>query len=91
LTSVYSTDIISTQSIYFMNTLKSLLPTILIVLSLLLIVAVLVQARGSGVGEAFGGSGAVYRTRRGVEKNLFRATIVLGILFAGLSFLRLLI
>lgn len=52
-------------------------------------VAVLLQARGSGVGDAFGGSSAVYRTRRGVEKILFRGTIVLAILFAGISLARL--
>ena len=74
-----------------MNKIISALPAIQIILSVLLIIAVLLQARGAGVGEAFGGSGAVYRTRRGVEKNLFRATIILGILFAATSLARLLI
>jgi preprotein translocase subunit SecG len=74
-----------------MNTLKTILPYTLIVLSALLIIAVLLQARGVGMGEAFGGSGAVYRTRRGIEKNLFRATIILGILFALASLMRLLV
>ena len=74
-----------------MNRLISILPTIQITLSVLLILAVLLQARGSGVGEAFGGSGAVYRTRRGIEKTLFRATIILAILFSGISLARLLL
>ncbi|MFA5954783.1 MAG: preprotein translocase subunit SecG [Patescibacteria group bacterium] len=75
-----------------MNQLKAALPIIQIVLSVLLIITVLLQQRGSEVGGAFGGAGgAVYRTKRGIEKTLFRATIVLGILFAGASLLRLLI
>lgn len=72
-----------------MNQLISALPIIQMILSVLLMIAVLMQARGSGVGDAFGGSSAVYRTRRGVEKILFRGTIVLAILFAGISLARL--
>ncbi len=53
-----------------------------IILAVALIVAVVLQARGSDLGGVFGGSGgAVYRTRRGVEKTLFNATIVLSVLF----------
>lgn len=74
-----------------MNTLLPWLPAIQIALSVLLIICILLQSRGSGVGEAFGGSSAVYRTRRGVEKILFRATIVLAILFAGVSLARILL
>jgi preprotein translocase subunit SecG len=56
-----------------------------VVLAILLASAILLQARGSGVGLAFGGDGNVYRTRRGVEKKLHLATIVLAILFFGVS------
>ena len=56
-----------------------------IAVSILLIVSVLLQARGTGLGAAFGGEGNVYRTKRGVEKVLFRATIVLAVLFIGLA------
>ena len=56
-----------------------------IAVSILLIVSVLLQARGTGLGAAFGGEGNVYRTKRGVEKILFRATIVLAVLFIGLA------
>ncbi|MBI2484334.1 preprotein translocase subunit SecG [Candidatus Uhrbacteria bacterium] len=49
--------------------------------SLLLIVAILLQQRGTGLGAAFGGEGNVYRTKRGIEKKLFSATIVLAALF----------
>ncbi len=52
-----------------------------ILLSLLLTLVVLIQQQGSGLGQAFGGGGAVYRTRRGAERFLFRLTIVLAILF----------
>ncbi len=51
------------------------------VLAILLITAILLQARGSGAGLAFGGDGNVYRTRRGIEKRLHGATIILVILF----------
>jgi len=56
-----------------------------VVLAILLSTAILLQARGSGVGLAFGGDGNVYRTRRGVEKNLHGLTIALAILFFGVS------
>ena len=58
-----------------------LLPIIQILLSLLLTIAILLQQRGTGLGMAFGGEGAVFRTKRGVEKGLFYATIGLSILF----------
>ncbi|MFH1253138.1 MAG: preprotein translocase subunit SecG [Candidatus Uhrbacteria bacterium] len=56
-----------------------------IILSIALILGILLQARGTGLGGAFGGEGNVYRTKRGVEKQLFRATIVVAILFIGVS------
>ena len=51
--------------------------------SMLLIVAILLQQKGGGLGSAFGGDGAVYRSRRGLEKALFVITIVLAALFVG--------
>ncbi|MEK7633024.1 MAG: preprotein translocase subunit SecG [Patescibacteria group bacterium] len=53
------------------------------VLAVLLSTAILLQARGASVGLAFGGSGDFYRTRRGIEKKLHVATVVLAILFFG--------
>lgn len=58
-----------------------LLPIIMILLSALLTTAILLQQRGTGLGGAFGGDGNVFRTKRGVEKGLFYATIGLAILF----------
>lgn len=58
-----------------------LLPIIQVVLSVLLVTAILLQQRGSGLGAAFGGEGNVFRTKRGIEKGLFYVTIGLSILF----------
>lgn len=52
-----------------------------IILSLLLVTAILLQQRGTGLGSAFGGGGEIFRTKRGIEKGLFYATIGLSILF----------
>jgi preprotein translocase subunit SecG len=56
-----------------------------IIVSVALIVFALLQVRGGGLGGIFGQPDSVYRTRRGVEKTLFRSTIVLAALFVILS------
>ena len=56
-----------------------------IILSAALIVAVLLQVKGGGLGGIFGQSDTVYRTKRGAEKTLFQLTIVLVALFIGIS------
>ena len=57
-----------------------------ILLAILLTVLLLLQAKGSGVGTALGGgSGGSFRTRRGVEKQLFNLTIFLSIVFLLIS------
>jgi protein translocase SecG subunit len=61
-----------------------------IIISLLLITTILLQQRGSGLSSAFGGSGGVYYQKRGMEKILFRATIVLSAFFLIVAFLNLL-
>jgi preprotein translocase subunit SecG len=48
-------------------------------------VAILMQNRGAGLGGVFGGTGGVYLTKRGLEKKLFIATIVLAVIFILLS------
>jgi preprotein translocase subunit SecG len=48
-----------------------------ILVSIGLIVAILLQARGTGLSGTFGGDSAVYRSRRGVERRLWQFTIVL--------------
>ena len=52
-----------------------------IVLSVALILVVLYQVRGGGLGGIFGQADTVFRTRRGMEKTLFQLTIVLIVLF----------
>ena len=56
-----------------------------IVLSLALVLAILLQVRGGGLGGIFGQADSVYRTRRGVEKTLFQLTIALVVLFIIIS------
>jgi preprotein translocase subunit SecG len=56
-----------------------------IIVSIALIVAILLQARGTGLSGTFGGDSAVYRSRRGVERRLWQFTIVLLILFVVFS------
>ena len=56
-----------------------------IILAISLILAVLFQVRGGGLGGIFGQAPTVFRTKRGVEKTLFRLTIVLVVLFIILS------
>lgn len=56
-----------------------------ITISLCLIAAVLLQAQGSGLGSTWSGGGESYHTRRGIEKVLFRATLVLIVLFLFVS------
>lgn len=67
--------------------MKNYLSIIQIAVAALLMAAILMQARGSGLGAAFGGDGNIYRTKRGVEKSLFTATIVLTVIFFALSLL----
>lgn len=64
---------------------------VLTIIAVLLIASILVQTQGSGLGAGFGGDGAVFRTKRGIEKKLQGATIVLAILFLALSFANLFI
>ena len=71
------------SSLSQMETLKAMLPYAQIVLSLLLIVGIVLQNRGASLGGAFGGDNfaSTFYKRRGAEKFLFQATIVIAILF----------
>ncbi len=71
--------------------MSTALNAIIIISSVLLIIFVLLQQRGSGLGGAFGGGNEVYQTKRGIERGVFIATIIVGIIFAVSSFVRLLI
>ncbi len=60
-----------------------------IVVSISLVLVILLQVRGGGLGGIFGQPDSVYRTKRGVEKTLFQLTIALVVLFIILSILAL--
>lgn len=60
-----------------------------IVLAVALILAILLQVRGGGLGGIFGQQESVYRTKRGVEKTLFQLTIILVVLFIIISIVAL--
>jgi len=60
--------------------MEQILNIIQIVISGLLIVTILLQQRGAGLSGAFGGSGDFYFKKRGAEKIIFIATIVLSVL-----------
>ena len=65
--------------------MKTTLLVIQMVSALSMIVCVLLQNRGTGIGAAFGGDGNIYRTKRGVEKGLFIVTILFSTLFIASS------
>ncbi|HVU75484.1 MAG TPA: preprotein translocase subunit SecG [Candidatus Paceibacterota bacterium] len=76
-----------------MALLHTVLPYVQIILSALIIVCVLLQRTGASLGGAFGADNfsSGFHTRRGLEKTLFQATIVLAILFAASALLNLLL
>lgn len=61
------------------------LDIIQILLGLLLIVFIILQSKGTGIGSTFGGDMGFYGTKRGAEKMLFIFTIVTTTLFLVLS------
>lgn len=62
-----------------------------IILSIAIIALILIQAKGTGLGRAFGGMGGSYSTRRGVEKTVFFLTIIVAVLFFLSSAVQLLV
>ncbi|MFT5849658.1 MAG: protein translocase SecG subunit [Patiriisocius sp.] len=68
---------------FIQNVVLPALPYVQIILSILLIAAIMLQQRGSSLGGAFGGDNfsATFHKRRGGEQFLFRASIILAILF----------
>lgn len=72
--------------------MKSLLPYIQLILSVILVAAIIIQRTGAQVGGAFGGGdnfSSAFHTRRGFEKGLFIGTIIIAILFAASALLNL--
>lgn len=70
--------------------MKDVILIVQIIISISLSAAILLQVQGSGLGSSFGESGEQYRSKRGVEKLLFRLTVVLAALFVITSLVNLL-
>ena len=70
--------------------MKTTLYIIQIVIAVALVTAILFQVKGGGLGGIFGQSDSVFRTKRGIEKYLFIATIVLVVIFVALSIVSML-
>jgi len=60
-----------------------------IIISIFLIAVILLQAKGTGLGTAFGGSNQMYHSKRGMEKIVFGLTIFLAFAFIVLSVINL--
>ena len=61
--------------------IEDILPYVTVGSGILMILCVLLQQRGASLGAGFGSSGELYTTRRGLDKSLFDATIVLAVVF----------
>lgn len=71
--------------------MKQIVSLVQIILGILLILVIIIQQKGSGLGSAFGADLGFYRTKRGAEKLLFYATIILSLIFVLSSVVGLLI
>lgn len=63
----------------------NVLTVLQVVVSILLIVSILLQSRGAGLGGSFGGDSSGFHTKRGIEKFLMNFSVVLSFLFIVLS------
>lgn len=62
-------------------TIAGLLQIVTIVSAVLMVICILLQARGASLGAGFGSSGELFTTRRGIDKSLYEVTIVLAVVF----------
>ena len=78
-----SSAIVESDMEQILSSIGTILPYAQIVISILLVLVIILQQRGSSIGGAFGSDNfsATYHKRRGAELFLFQATIVLAILF----------
>lgn len=61
--------------------ITTILQIVTVVSAALMVLFILLQARGATLGAGFGSSGELYTTRRGTDKSLFEASIVLAVIF----------
>ncbi|OGE19610.1 preprotein translocase subunit SecG [Candidatus Daviesbacteria bacterium RIFCSPLOWO2_02_FULL_41_8] len=71
--------------------MKSVISIIQIILGILLVLIIIIQQKGSGLGTSFGGDMSFYRTKRGAEKLLFYGTIGISVAFIIFSLIGLLV
>ncbi len=71
--------------------MKLILDIVQIVVGILLMISILLQSKGGGLGSAFGGGEAIATTRRGAEKGIFTISIILSVIFIGLAAARMFI
>ncbi len=71
--------------------MRNVLLLLQITISTVLIILILMQSKGTGLGTAFGGPGTIYRSKRGVEKLFVYLTITFAILFFVVSAIQILI
>lgn len=71
--------------------MQNILLIVNILLSVLIVIFILIQGRGGGLGSAWGGGGETFHTRRGVEKITIRVTVILIAVFFVLSVVNLFI
>ncbi len=65
--------------------MQSFLLIVQVIISVLLAIAILAQQRGAGLSATFGGTGGFHTSKRGAEKVLSTATVILVVLFIGNS------
>lgn len=61
--------------------IEMIMPIVTIVSAVLMVLCILLQARGASLGAGFGSSGELFTTRRGIDKSLYEATIFLAVIF----------
>ncbi len=69
--------------------MKNFLLVLNIIIAIVIVTLIMIQGKGAGLGSAWGGSGEVYQTRRGIEKLTFRITVILIVVFFIISVLNL--
>lgn len=75
------------STVAFLEPYRTYVQVVQIIIAVTLTICILLQVRGAGLGSVFGGTGTVFKTRRGIDKMVFRMTIAFAILFALVSFL----
>lgn len=71
--------------------MKNFLLILNIILSVLIVVFILIQGRGAGLGSAWGGGGETFQTRRGMEKATLWLTVIFIVIFFIVSIINLFI